>query len=288
MGLSLTATSSALAATKAQVLVTLNPIYLLAREIAGDEILVERLLPATSSAHDYALKVSDYKKLTQADLVIWVGPELESFLQKVTRNIASAQLLTLATLPQVQYPDSSHEGHESHHHHGDKDYHLWLDPDNVKIIVSAMSLRFGQVSPEHGEIFARRAEVLIKRMEKLDAEIAKSLAPVKDRPFVVYHPAYDHYVAHYSLNQRDYVSLTPEQKSGAKHLAKLQSAFQEDVVCLFTEPYQEHARVDAWAIKHGARQAELNPLGTDAMQVFDDLLLQLSKTIVRCLTGDDK
>ena len=59
---------------------SIKPLALIAQEIAGDKVSVENLLPVKASPHDYPLRVSDIRRLQDADLVLWVGPSLETFL----------------------------------------------------------------------------------------------------------------------------------------------------------------------------------------------------------------
>ena len=283
--LSMVLTTHVFAAAKSQVVVSLQPLYLIAAEIGGEDILVERLLPTTASAHDFALKVSDHQKIVEADKVIWVGPELESFLQKALRNLPKEKLLELGKLEGIEFPLETGINHDHGHNHGDRDFHLWLDPDNAQIIARAVAQTFSQLTPEKASQFAAREQLLVERLKQLDAVVMAQLAPVKLRPFVVYHPAYDHFVSHYGLTQLNFVSLTPEKKAGARHLAGLQSAFKQDVTCLFTEPYQVHSRINEWAEMYGVRQAQLYPLGSETMHTFDELFTQLSQTFVDCLTS---
>src|SRR5688572_6550393 len=90
--------ASASSYAKPMVLSSLRPLTLIAQEIAGTSANVDTLLPATASHHDYPLKTSDYARLKAADVVIWVGPELESFLQKPLGNVTAGKVITAYTL----------------------------------------------------------------------------------------------------------------------------------------------------------------------------------------------
>nr|WP_320412442.1 zinc ABC transporter substrate-binding protein [Candidatus Profftia sp. (ex Adelges kitamiensis)] len=86
---------------KATILTSIRPLGFIASAIADGIINTEILLPNGSSPHNYALKPSDIKRLHDADLVIWVGPDMEYFLKKTTQQIESKNNLILANLPNI-------------------------------------------------------------------------------------------------------------------------------------------------------------------------------------------
>ncbi len=120
----------------ASVLATLKPLQLIALAITEGISQPQQLLPSNASPHDYQLRPSDMRKLQDADLLIWVGPELERFVAKpLSQRSAEKALLTLQTLVQTPPPQAhpqrqslqqaepqpfrqhdQHETHETHEH----------------------------------------------------------------------------------------------------------------------------------------------------------------------------
>lgn len=80
-----------------KIVTSIRPLALLAQELVGSEDEVIQLLTADRSPHHYQLTVSDRQKMEQAELIVWVGPELETFLQKPLGSY-QGRLLTAAQL----------------------------------------------------------------------------------------------------------------------------------------------------------------------------------------------
>ena len=87
---------------RADVVTSIRPLGFIAAAIADGVMPTQVLLPDGASPHDYALKPSDIKRLRDADLVVWIGPEMESFLVKPTQQLEKSKNLSLSTLPTVR------------------------------------------------------------------------------------------------------------------------------------------------------------------------------------------
>ena len=117
--------------TQAQVTVlsSIQPLALLAQDLVAPGDRVERLLDADRSPHHYQLKVSDRRLLQNADIVVWIGPELETFLQKPLTQ-RKAPTLEAARLDDIEWPEPRQRDGDSHHDHDhhehDRDPHLWF------------------------------------------------------------------------------------------------------------------------------------------------------------------
>ncbi|MBR7309675.1 zinc ABC transporter solute-binding protein, partial [Klebsiella pneumoniae] len=81
---------------------SLKPLGFIASAIADGVTDTQVLLPDGASEHDYSLRPSDVKRLQGADLVVWVGPEMEAFMEKSVRNIPDNKQVTIAQLADVK------------------------------------------------------------------------------------------------------------------------------------------------------------------------------------------
>ena len=73
----------------AAVVTSMKPLGFIAAAIADGVTETQVLLPDGASEHDYSLRPSDVKRLQNADLVVWIGPEMEAFMDKSTQSIAA-------------------------------------------------------------------------------------------------------------------------------------------------------------------------------------------------------
>ncbi len=273
---------SQLALAKPLIVASIKPLALIAQEIAGNQADVQTLIPSTASHHDYPLKVSDHRLLRAADLVIWVGPEMESFLQKPVSNIASEKLLSAYVLPGLFWPvENSHEGE----HHHERDPHLWLDPRNAMQLAKAINGKLVKIDPANVKSYDANLQAFVQKTTKLDEKLAQSLKPVAGRGFAVYHEGYNHFVGRYGLRQLNYVTYTPEQKPGAKHVAQLRKDLAGEGRCLFLEPYNDMTSARDLARELNIKVGNLDPLGGQNINSYSQLMEQMAAAFVSCL-GD--
>ena len=132
---------SATQAANAAVVASLKPLGFIASAIADGVTDTEVLLPDGASEHDYSLRPSDVKRLQGADLVVWIGPEMEAFMEKSVKNIPNAKQVTIAQLNDVKpllmkgaddddddhgHNDAGSEKSDEHRNHGENKMHLWI------------------------------------------------------------------------------------------------------------------------------------------------------------------
>lgn len=272
------------AQAKLQVLASIKPLALIAQEVVGDQADVITLLPITASPHDYPLKMSDHKRLRSVDLVLWVGPELESFLTRPLGNIAADKLITSYQLAGLHWPDKVASDHQhSNHKHSGKDPHIWLDPRNAVLISAVLATRLAQLQPESAAIFRANAQRFAAAVQLLDQQLAQQLASVKEVGFAVYHEGYGHFVGRYGLHQVAYVTYTPERRPGARHLQELREVLAKEGRCLFMEPYYKAQGMEVMAKILNLQIGLLDPIGEQQVSSYQQLLQQLSQSFLTCL-----
>lgn len=278
------------AQAKPLILSSIKPLTLIAQEIAGDSAAVDTLLPVTASPHDYPLKVSDYTRLQKADLVLWVGPELESFLQKPIANLTTSQVITAYRLADLNWPTEEHltADDAEHDHHHERDPHLWLDPRNAIIVARRLSEKLTQIDAENKTIYAANLQKFIVKTTALDGELTIKLKPFAGRGFAVYHEGYGHFVSHYGLHQLDYVTFTPEQRPGAKHLHQLRDKLAKEGNCLFLEPYYELQSVRDLAQELQLQIGILDALGSQNVNTYTQLLQRMAEAFSHCLANGSR
>lgn len=271
------------------VLTSIKPLALIAREVGGGDrqIKIDVLLPVKASPHDYPLRVSDIRKLQNADVVLWVGPSLETFLQRPLNNIPLSKHLTAYDLPGMHWPKEdahSSTNDDGHNHHG-RDPHLWLDPRNAVVIAQALANKLGEIDPASAQIYKANAERFGVSMMEMDQRLMRELKPVRAIGFAVYHEGYLHFVERYQLQQLAYITYTPERRPGAKHLYDLRLNLKDRAHCLFTEPYYDMGMANELAQELGLSVATLDPIGGDQVSSYQLLLEQMANTFLTCLAN---
>lgn len=189
----------------------------------------------------------------------------------------------------TQADDHDHDDHEGHDHTG-TDPHGWLDPANAKLWAGLIAAELSRLDPDNAATYAANAAAAQARVDVLDTELAAMLAPVADKPFVVYHDAYGYFASHYGLTVAGSVSLGDARSPGAARLRDLSATVAGGgALCLFPEAQHDPALVSQMADGTSARiGAALDPEGSTiepGPDAYDALMRALATNIVACLNG---
>ena len=278
-----------MATQAAKIVVSIEPLAMLVEPLLGPQDSLHVLLKPNTSPHHYSLKASDMRALQQADLILWVGPELEQFLQKPLAALpASMQLDKLTSLT---WPKNMHDAgsfHEHGHAHGGRDPHLWLNPDNGVAIAKAVAQQLATLPSVDLERLEAQLSTMVGRVEALTIELELTLADLRSITFIAYHEAYGHWNQRFQLSQLAAVSLSPEQKPGARHIYELKSQ-AKGAQCLVAEAFYNNQSSQQLARQLGLPLVVLDPLGTNITSIerrYETLLRNLAADMQGCLPAN--
>jgi zinc transport system substrate-binding protein len=256
------------------------------------------------SLHTFSMKPSDARALSEADVVFWVGAGLETFLEKPIASLTSgASVVALLESPgmttrkgreggvwEAHAHDDTHD-HDSHDHGHDHDHdadgHVWLDPANAKAIVKAAAVALSEIDSPNAAAYGKNSEAMIRRLDSLDAEIKSTLAPVKDRPFIVFHDGYQYFERAYELNAVGSITISPERMPGAKRIAEVRDKIRSlNAACVFAEPQFEPKLIATLIADTTAKTATLDPEASTlpaGAELYFDMMRNLARGLATCL-----
>jgi zinc transport system substrate-binding protein len=289
-----------LAADPVKVVASVKPIHSLVAGVMKGVAEPSLLVKGGASPHSFNLRPSDARALNQADLVFWVGEDLETFLAKPIQSLAGkaqpvalmeeSGLTLLPTREGGAWEKHEDHGHEDHGHedeHGTHDAHVWLDVDNARKMVATIAGKLSERDSANAARYQANAASLTERLTALDAELKTTLAPVKDRPFVVFHDAYHYLEDRYGLNAVGAITVSPDQRPSAQRLSQLRSKISSlDAACVFAEPQFEPTLVATVVEKTAAKRGTLDPLGAaldDGPELYFTLMRGMAASLVSCL-----
>ncbi|MCV6606502.1 MAG: metal ABC transporter substrate-binding protein [Porticoccaceae bacterium] len=262
---SLTATAD----NRLQVVTTIKPLTMIARDIAGDRVDLVQLIPAGSSPHGYAMKISHRRAIQEADVLLWIGDSIDGFVGKVAHSQQAG--IAAEQLQGIRWPATESHHHKGHHHHDGCDCghreggdpHIWLNPGNASIIASELATRLAQLDPANGPHYLQAAERFQDQMTQFDQQAHTQLAQLPQGRFVVQHDAYGHFINRYGLDQLGSLRSISGAKAGAKTMATLLSAKEQgsDIACLLTDPQFDARAANTFSTRTGVKQVALDPLG---------------------------
>jgi zinc transport system substrate-binding protein len=234
------------------------------------------LLPPGASPHDYALRFSDAAKLKNANLVIWVGADLEMFLQRPLSRLPAIQTLS------VYSPEALEHHHDDGHEQLHTDLHPWLSPLETRHLAQNITARLILLLPAQKTYLLARLAQFERMLAALELRYQTVLRPLNKVGFIVLHDAYRGFVEHFSLNQVAIVTPVPGRKPGMRHIQELKQLVEQGkVYCVFKEPQSQAQLLEVILAGNKISVVELDPLATQEPVTADAYLRYLDNMLSR-------
>lgn len=304
LALALLSVPGFVAAATPSVAVSIAPLYSLVAAVMKDVGPPQLIMPGSASPHAWSMRPSHARAIAHADLIVWVGPTLETALARSLLVSAKAddagRQLALLELPGLQvlsrrqeYDDHDGHAHEGHGHHDDGDQgsdpHIWLNPDNAKVIVAAVSNQMVQLDPDNAAIYERNALQVTESLAQLGRELQQALQPLQGERLAVYHDAYQYLETFVGLGESVVITTDPDQPRGVGQISRLASQLQNvSVPCLFTEPQFDGRLVGVLAERNQLQVKVLDPLGSEiepGIEAYQQMMRELASVMLACKLG---
>lgn len=262
-----------------RVVVSVPPLHSLVSGVTAGVTEPVLLLPGAASPHDYSLRPSDMRALSGSDIVVWAGPGLENFLVRPLATLsqrtvrielmreANLELLVMRSGGDWEPHDHDHDHDHAHGHDDHEDLahdpHVWLSPDNARRIVAHVAARLTALDPDHAAAYAANRDRVLARIDALDRKLAASLTPLAERPYIVFHDAYQYFERAYGLTPAGAVTLDPAHPPGARRVREIRARIvAERAICVFSEPQFTPALLRTLTEGTPARIGVLDPIGS--------------------------
>ncbi len=344
-----------LASAEMRVVATIKPIHSLVASLMDGIGQPELIVKGFASPHGYSMKPSDARLFENADLIVWVGSNIESSLSTaiatLPQNGTHLELSEISGLKLYEYRTShihdhhdeeheeeehhaheeadSHDEHEHHddshaededshgheteghhqeaehaaddhdderhdeghyddHHHSEFDLHVWLDVNNVKLMSIAMARALIEIDPQFEKSIQANLGALLLKLDELGGELENQAKSIADRPYIVFHDAYQYFERWLKLNSVAAVTLNPEIIPGVRQINELREVVHDtNAVCAFAEPQFNprilHVVNEGIELKIGM----LDPLGAEVEagpDAYFDLMRNMISALSECLT----
>ncbi|WP_373236362.1 zinc ABC transporter substrate-binding protein [Cohaesibacter celericrescens] len=293
--------STSIAGAAPKVVTSIAPIHSIASAIMLNVGTPDLLIEQSASPHASTLRPSNAKTLQAADLVIWVGPDIEPMLVKPIQTLASdahslelIQTKGLTLLPlregknweKHSHGDEEHdhhEGHETHEDHDDHesheahedhdhdaghddeahiDNHIWLDPQNGILLASAIKNALIAQDPDNTELYTKNEKTFIDSVQQVMAQAKTQLEGKSDKPFIVFHDAYHYFENRFGVEAIGSIMLQPGTTPGAARVKEIRTKLKAlDAACLLSEPQFSAAILPALTEGTNTKLGELDPIG---------------------------
>ena len=300
------------------VVASVKPVHSLVSGVMEGAGKPDLIVQGSASPHTYSLKPSQAKQLEEADLVFWMGHELESFLEKPLEAIATnahvVELIDSSSLKKIKmreggmfdaHAHDEHEGHDEHdeheghddhdeheghddHGHGEFDVHVWLDPENAKVLVNEIKLALIEEDPSNASIYEANSKKINFKLDQLIDEVSAKLESEKGKGYVVFHDAYQYFEERFGMSAVGSITVSPEVVPGANRIRELKEKIVDlNATCVFSEPQFEPKLVSTVIEGTQANTGVLDPLGAsikDGPELYFTLIRNMANSLQDCLS----
>jgi zinc transport system substrate-binding protein len=283
-----------------KIMASIKPIHGLVSAVMEGVASPEQLLPDNSSPHTFQLKPSDIKKIQQAEIIFWVGPELETFLQKTLSNfpqkshalIQAPELTLLNSRSGAQW----HHHHDHHHEHSlDKnniDPHIWLSPENALVMLDVITKKLSEVDAENKLIYQKNSYKTKQKILAAKQKIYVQLQDFHEVPYLVFHDAYQYFETSFQIPAFGSIAVNPEVPLSGHALHKVRKQIKEEhISCVFTEPEFKSYPINNALKDLKVNINELDPLGVyvdSGKDHYTNLLFEIGNSMFKCFGSSGK
>ena len=301
------------ARAEVNVVTTIKPLHSLVSSVMKGVGEPSLIIEGTNNPHTFVFKPSHAEMIENADIIFWIGEDLEAFMEKpldsLAKNAKTIAFMDLASIEKLKFreqnifddhDDHGHDDHDDHghkdddhddhaghhdgHNHGEFDAHIWLDPANAKEMVLEISHELSELDPSNKSKYEDNASKTIVALDKLIEEVDKSLS--KDISYIVFHDAYQYFEKRFGVIPAGALTLNPDVLPGAKQIADIQDVINDKgIKCIFSEPQYNPKIIETLGNDMNISTGVMDPLGAyiDAgPSMYSDLINQIANSIKDC------
>ena len=264
---------------KMLVAASIAPLADFAREVGGQKVNVELLVPAGASPHTYQLNPDQMSVLHNASVLVLNGIGLEYWADKAIDAANNPKLIIVHTadgLPTIDTPDDSdHKGGNPH---------VWLDPKMAIHQVEAIRDAYIKADPKNADYYRNNSKEYVAKLMALDADIRKQVHAFSHKKFIAFHPAWAYFAREYGLTQEAVIETSPgKEPSPAEIRTIVDKARTLKAKAIFAESQFSPKAAKVIADEVGAKVIILDPLGEppsyNYIQTMHDNLNRMSEAL---------
>ena len=282
-----------------KVVTTIKPLHSLISNVMDGIGEPSLIIEGSTSPHSFVLKPSHAKLIEQADIIFWIGEDIETFMEKplesIAKNAKKVSFMELSSIEKLKFREENifeHEDHDDHghgekkdhddhghgekkdhddhgdghegHHHGEFDAHIWLDPANAKEMLHEIAHELADLDPANADKYESNADKAIKSIDAMISSVSSSIN--KDAKFIVFHDAYQYFEKRFGVATAGALTVNTDVLPGAKQISEIQEVIAEkDIKCIFSEPQFNPKIIETIAQDMDIKTGVLDPLGS----IFD-------------------
>ena len=276
LGIALLFWGEALAAgapEKILVSASIMPLGDFCRQVGGDRVAVQVLIPPGASPHVFEPPPSTVARAARARLFVYIGAGLEPWAEKLLRSRGTADLVLVEAaqgLPLLKEAGGHGHAEVASETHGSSpgpavqagNPHIWLDPVLAQEICRHIALALIRLDPDHRAYYEGHLQAYQQELAALDREIKDRVATWRLKEFVSFHPAFSYFARRYGLREAGVLELAPGREPTPRHLQEIVAAIRQlGIRVVFAEPQLNPRVAQVVAREAGVKVLMLDPIG---------------------------
>ncbi len=290
------------------VLSDIAPTHSLVSMVMGDIASPSLLIDSSNSPHDFSLRPSDARKLSDADIIVYTSSVLTPWLDDALTSLADGtplvELVTTQGTTLLEFRDNNVFDHDHSHDHDHKhatdehdsastfDPHAWLDPSNAQVWLKRIANELAAIDPENADGYQANALDAIKMIEEMSGQVQQTISSINEHSYVVFHDSYHYFESYFDIHAIASINLGDGTHPSISQITQLKALLKETkTTCVFSEPQYSERLVNTITEGTSARRGVLDPLGVNlspGADLYSRLIESLSNELLRCLSSDDK
>ncbi len=212
----------------------------IAKEIGGADVDVKMIVPPGADPHSYEPTSKQLTEIAQGDLFLLTGTTLEPYSEKINASLKGNDVRFIETSKGIDLLEASatvhvhgeldaHDEEHAHedehaeegHDHGKYDPHVWLDPNNAKLMAQSISTALAKEVPDKKATFEKKLAEFNTQADELDQNLQQAVADGSKKELLVTHAAYGYLAERYGFSQLPIAGISPSDEPSQKELAAL-------------------------------------------------------------------
>lgn len=223
-----------------------------AKQIGGDYVNVENVVPPGSNAHSFDPTPQTLTDISEGDMFIMTGSGMEGFADEAKSTVEgenvevleltnNMDLLETSTGHDHSHEEEEHdhghdeEGHnhshdeeEQGHSHGGVDPHVWLDPVRAQEAAESIKNELARQMPDQEETFEENYQALVSDLEEIDQGFTEAAENNDNNQFIVSHAAYGYWEERYGFEQIPVSGINAQDEPSVQEINDIVATAEEN------------------------------------------------------------
>lgn len=236
---------------KMKIYASFYPMYDFVKQVGGDKVEVINMTPEGIEPHDFEPTMDDIKNLSNADMFVYNGNEMEHWVEDVLSSLDNDKLVVVETSENVEKQEDGEH----------LDPHTWLSIKNAKIQLKSIYDALATLDEKNKDYYEENYNKYLTELNVLDEKFASELAPYEGESIIVAHQAFGYLSSDYHLKQVAIEGLSPDSEPDPSRMARIVDfAKEQDVKVIFFEELVDPKVAESIAKEIGAETKVLNTL----------------------------